>query len=109
LFTAGPARRSVAADRAAGPRKAVAQLVVSPLAIEQALTGDVASTNTLDLVLQYVEALRAGRIDLSAKARYSAALSVEFACTALQHLLPSHAPIRTRTLKFAHGLRLLSV
>ena len=38
---------------------------VSPLflrfAIEQALVGEVSSTSTLDLVLQYVEALRAGR------------------------------------------------
>ena len=43
---------------------------VSPLfvrfAIEQALNGQVTSTSTLDLVLQYVEALRAGRLDLSA-------------------------------------------
>ena len=34
--------------------------------IEQALVGEVSSTSTLDLVLQYVEALRAGRLDLSA-------------------------------------------
>jgi hypothetical protein len=43
---------------------------VSPLfvrfAIEQALAGQVSSTSTLDLVLRYAEALRAGRLDLSA-------------------------------------------
>jgi hypothetical protein len=43
---------------------------LSPLflrfAIEQALAGAVTSTNTLDLVLQYVEALRVGKVDLSA-------------------------------------------
>ncbi len=43
---------------------------ISPLflrfAVEQALTGPVASTSTLDLVLQYVEALRAGKLDLCA-------------------------------------------
>jgi hypothetical protein len=43
---------------------------LSPLflrfAIEQALAGTVRSTSTLDLVLQYVEALRAGKLDLSA-------------------------------------------
>ena len=42
---------------------------LSPLflrfAIEQALAGAVTSTSTLDLVLQYVEALRAGKLDLS--------------------------------------------
>ena len=36
-------------------------------AIEQALAGELSSTNTLDLVLRYVEALRAERIDLSAE------------------------------------------
>jgi hypothetical protein len=43
---------------------------LSPLflrfAIEQALTGEVTATSTLDLVLQYVEALRADKLDLSA-------------------------------------------
>jgi hypothetical protein len=43
---------------------------VSPLfvrfAIEQALAGQVGSTSTLDLVLRYVEALRAGRLDSNA-------------------------------------------
>ena len=43
---------------------------ISPLflrfAIEQAMSGEVTSTNTLDLVFQYVEALRSGRVDLSA-------------------------------------------
>ena len=43
---------------------------LSPLfvrfAIEQALSGEMTSTSALDLVLQYVEALRTGRIDLSA-------------------------------------------
>jgi hypothetical protein len=43
---------------------------LSPLfvrfAIEQALAGAVTSTNTLDLVLRYVEALRVGKVDLSA-------------------------------------------
>jgi WD40 repeat protein len=43
---------------------------LSPLflrfAIEQALAGTATSTSTLDLVLQYVEALRAGKLDLSA-------------------------------------------
>jgi len=43
---------------------------LSPLfvrfAIEQALAGQVTSTSTLDLVLQYVEALRAGRLNLNA-------------------------------------------
>jgi hypothetical protein len=43
---------------------------LSPLflrfAIEQALKGPVTSTNTLDLVMQYVEALRARKLDLSA-------------------------------------------
>ena len=43
---------------------------MSPLflrfAIEQALIGELSSTSTLDLVLKYVEALRAGRLDLSA-------------------------------------------
>jgi WD40 repeat protein len=42
---------------------------LSPLflrfAIEQALAGPVTSASTLDLVLQYVEALRSGKIDLS--------------------------------------------
>src|SRR5260370_40383479 len=53
--------------------KQIAPLItrsVSPLllrfAIEQALVGEVSSTSTLDLVVQYVEALRAGRLDLSA-------------------------------------------
>jgi hypothetical protein len=44
--------------------------LLSPLflrfAIERALEGPVTSTNTLDLILQYVEALRAGKLDLSA-------------------------------------------
>ena len=43
---------------------------VSPLfvrfAIEQALAGEVASIGSLNLVLQYVEALRTGKLDLSA-------------------------------------------
>jgi hypothetical protein len=43
---------------------------VSPLflrfAIEQALMGELGSTRTLDLVLQYVEALRAGKLDINA-------------------------------------------
>jgi hypothetical protein len=43
---------------------------ISPLfvrfAIEQALAGQVTSTSTLDLVPQYVEALRADRVDLNA-------------------------------------------
>jgi hypothetical protein len=43
---------------------------ISPLflrfAIEQAIKGEVNSTNTLDLVFQYLEALRSGRVDLSA-------------------------------------------
>ncbi len=43
---------------------------ISPLflrfAIAQAVNGEVTSTNTLDLVFQYVEALRSGRVDLSA-------------------------------------------
>jgi hypothetical protein len=43
---------------------------ISPLflrfAIEQAARGDVTSTTMLDLVFQYVEALRSGRVDLSA-------------------------------------------
>jgi hypothetical protein len=34
-------------------------------AIEQAMTGQVTSTSTLDLVLRYVEALRAGKLDLN--------------------------------------------
>jgi WD40 repeat protein len=42
---------------------------LSPLflrfAIERALAGAVSSMNTLDLILQYVEALRAGKLDLS--------------------------------------------
>jgi len=44
---------------------------MSPLflrfAIEQAADGKVTSTSTLDLVLQYVEALRAGKLDISAE------------------------------------------
>jgi hypothetical protein len=43
---------------------------ISPLflrfAIEQAMAGELTSTNTLDLVFQYVEALRSNRVDLSA-------------------------------------------
>jgi hypothetical protein len=43
---------------------------MSPLfvrfAIEQALEGELASTSALDLVLKYVEALRAGKVNLSA-------------------------------------------
>lgn len=43
---------------------------ISPLflrfAIEQAVGDELTSTNTLDLVFQYVEALRSGRVDLSA-------------------------------------------
>jgi hypothetical protein len=43
---------------------------LSPLfvrfAIEQALAGQVTSTTTLDLILHYVEELRAGRLDLNA-------------------------------------------
>jgi hypothetical protein len=35
-------------------------------AIEQSLIGEGTSTSTLDLVLQYFEALRVGRLDLSA-------------------------------------------
>jgi hypothetical protein len=35
-------------------------------AIEQALAGAITSTSTLDLVLQYVEALRASKLDISA-------------------------------------------
>jgi hypothetical protein len=42
---------------------------LSPLflrfAIEQALLGEVTATSTLDLVLQYVEALRLGKLDLN--------------------------------------------
>jgi hypothetical protein len=42
---------------------------MSPLflrfAIEQALLGEVTATSTLDLVLQYVEALRLGKLDLN--------------------------------------------
>ncbi len=43
---------------------------LSPLfvrfAIEQVLAGETASTSALDLVLQYVEVLRSGRVDMSA-------------------------------------------
>ena len=43
---------------------------LSPLfvrfAVEQALAGEMTSTSALDLVLQYVEALRVGRIDVNA-------------------------------------------
>jgi hypothetical protein len=62
-------------DRRAHVARQVAPLVdahvsVSPLflrfAIEQALVGELGSTSTLDLVLQYVEALRAGKVDLNA-------------------------------------------
>jgi hypothetical protein len=52
---------------------------MSPLfvrfAIEQALEGEVASTSALDLVLQYVEALRAGKVNLSADDMIRAAAS----------------------------------
>jgi hypothetical protein len=48
----------------------IARRDISPLflrfAIAQAMSGEVTSTNTLDLVFQYVEALRSGRVDLSA-------------------------------------------
>jgi len=48
----------------------VASRSLSPLlvrfAIEQALAGQATATGMLDLVLQYVEALRAGRLDLNA-------------------------------------------
>src|SRR5262249_37295105 len=47
-----------------------AQKEISPLfvrfAIMQALQGELASTSATDLVLQYIEALRAQRLDLSA-------------------------------------------
>ena len=62
-------------DRRAHVARRVAPLIdahasVSPLflrfAIEQALMGELGSTRTLDLVLHYVEALRAGKLDINA-------------------------------------------
>jgi hypothetical protein len=62
-------------ERGAGVSQQITPLIaasrsLSPLfvrfAIEQVLAGQMASTNTLALVLQYVEALRAGRLDLNA-------------------------------------------
>ncbi|MGH6924086.1 MAG: hypothetical protein ACRED5_10135, partial [Propylenella sp.] len=64
-----------APDSVAEVRRRIEPLIVSdkpisPLfvrfAIEQAMVGDVASTSALGLVLQYVEALRAGKVDLGA-------------------------------------------
>ena len=61
-------------DRRVHVARQVAPLIdahasVSPLflrfAIEQALMGELGSTRTLDLVLHYVEALRAGKLDLN--------------------------------------------
>ena len=62
-------------DRRADVARQVAPLIdahgsVSPLflrfAIEQAVVGELSSTRKLDLVLHYVEALRAGKLDLNA-------------------------------------------
>jgi hypothetical protein len=69
VATYAPADRRIEVSQQIAPL-ITANRLVSPLflrfAIEQALVGQVTSTSTLDLVVQYVEALRAGRLDLSA-------------------------------------------
>jgi hypothetical protein len=65
---------------------------LSPLflrfAIEQALLGEVAATSTLDLVLQYVEALRLGKLDLNSDDMLRAA---SIAATEAVREVPPHA------------------
>jgi hypothetical protein len=81
-------------DRRAQVLDRVAPLVsdkrsISPLflrfAIEQALMGPVASTSALDLVLRYIEALRAGKLAINADDMLRAASVV--ACEAVRESL----------------------
>jgi hypothetical protein len=87
---------------------------VSPLflrfAIEQALLGEVTSTTTLDLVLQYVEALRAGRLDLNADDMLKAA-SITATEAVREGLVPreiEHAYLRGVLVKKADGLAFMN-
>jgi hypothetical protein len=69
VATYAPPERWAEVPRQIGPLLEASRSV-SPLfvrfAIEQALAGQATSNSTLDLVLRYVEALRAGRLDLNA-------------------------------------------
>jgi WD domain, G-beta repeat len=87
---------------------------VSPLflrfAIEQALLGEVTSTTRLDLVLQYVEALRAGKLDLSADDMLRAA-SIAATEAVREALVPreiEHAYLRGVLVKEADGMAFIN-
>jgi hypothetical protein len=90
IATYAPSERRAAVAEQIAPLTAKAQLL-SPLfirfAIEQALAGQVTPSSTLDLVLQYVEALRAGRLDVNADDMLRAA-----SVTAMEAIRESLAP-----------------
>jgi hypothetical protein len=72
-------------------------------AIEQALKGEVTATSTRDLVLQYIEALRKGRLDLDADdmlrgAANAATESVRYTL-APREIEPSYLSVRPGTLR----------
>ena len=64
-----PAKRRDEVERRIAPlivdRNSMSPLFIR-FAIEQALEGEIESTSTVDLVLKYVEALRVGKVDISA-------------------------------------------
>jgi hypothetical protein len=78
--------------------------------LEQALLGEVTSTTTLDLVLQYVEALRAARLNLNADDMLRAA-SITATEAVREGLVPreiEHAYLRGVLVKEADGMTFMN-